>query len=177
MQALGSSKVPATESGLLGGNSANGGHLLVVASFNGIREGLFLNPQFDRASAPLTVRQSTVLITSLRSFDNFVAVWAADSGEASAVVAAAAAAAAIRNVREVQQLNLELVRTAAPELLPDVIRDTEAEAVRAAATGWTRVFPASSNTLLAKQLALFETPRLNNALVARYQQQLCTKNT
>jgi hypothetical protein len=120
-----------------------------------------------------TISQKAALSSTLRSPSSM----GSKQRGSSAVVAAAAAAAAIRNVREVQQLNLELVRTAAPKLLPDVIRDTEAEAVRAAATGWTRVFPASSNTLLAKQLALFETPRLNNALVARYQQQLCTKNT
>ena len=97
-----------------------------------------------------------------------------DPPVSKAVAAAAEAAAAVRNVREVQQLNLGLLGAAAPELLPDVIRETEAEGGRAASTGWIKVFPAPNPAVLAKRLALFETPRLNNAMVACfYQQQRC----
>lgn len=93
------------------------------------------------------------------------------SSSKAAAVAAAAAAAAARTIKDVEQLQLLAVP---PQQLPECIRETQAEWRRCCRQQqrWQRVVPDPDPTVAAKQCAMFETPRLANALVAKYAQEL-----
>jgi hypothetical protein len=85
--------------------------------------------------------------------------------------AAAAAVAAARTIKEVEQLQL---LTVPPQLLPEAIKETESEWRRCCRQQqrWQRVFPDPDPAAAAVQYALLETPRLSNALVVKYYQEL-----
>jgi hypothetical protein len=93
------------------------------------------------------------------------------TGSSKAGAAAAAAVAAARTIKDVEQLQLLAVL---PQQLPEVIRETEAEWRRCCRQQhrWKRVVPDPDPALVARQCALFETPPLANALVAKYAQEL-----
>lgn len=93
------------------------------------------------------------------------------SSSKAAAVAAAAAAAAARTIKDVEQLQLLAVP---PQQLPECIRETQAEWRRCCRQQqrWQRVVPDPDPTVAAKHCAMFETPRLANALVAKYAQEL-----
>eukprot|EP00879_Flechtneria_rotunda_P031530 GHRR01034450.1.p2 GENE.GHRR01034450.1~~GHRR01034450.1.p2 ORF type:complete len:111 (+),score=42.24 GHRR01034450.1:24-335(+) len=85
----------------------------------------------------------------------------------SAGAAAAAAAAAVRTVKDVEHLDLLAVP---PCQLPGVIRESEAEYRRCCLLQkrWQLIFPDPEQP--QRYIDLFDAPRVNNALVARYRQ-------
>lgn len=94
--------------------------------------------------------------------------------KSKAQAAAAAAAAAVKTIKEVEQLDLLAVP---PEELPECIKETEAEWRRSCKQQqrWQQLFPVSSPSFMQELLCLFETPRIGNAMVLRYYQQLSNK--
>jgi hypothetical protein len=93
------------------------------------------------------------------------------SSRSSKVTAAAVAAvAAARTIKDVEQLQLLAVP---PQLLPEAIRETEAEWRRCCRQQqrWQRVFPDPDPAAAAAQCALLETPRLSNAMIVKYCQE------
>ncbi len=76
----------------------------------------------------------------------------------------------VRSVQEALALNM---RSLSPEQLPEVVRETAAEQRRC--RRWQRVFPCPGKPLRFAEL--FETPRLNNALVCKYYMDTTSKQT
>jgi hypothetical protein len=77
------------------------------------------------------------------------------------------AAPSIRSVQEAQAMKFEAV--AAAERLPDVVRETVAEAARR--RGWQPVLPCPQQpSRYDMLLGLFSTQRMNNVLVRRFYQ-------
>jgi hypothetical protein len=93
------------------------------------------------------------------------------SSSSKVAAAAVAAVAAARTIKDVEQLQLLAVP---PQQLPEAIRETEAEWRRCCRQQqrWQRVFPDPDPAAAAAQCALLETPRLSNALVVKYRQEL-----